>query len=248
MAMQDSFQNGSNQIKRKSFSTVFRLWRTRILSCVKYLLFSLLGYLSICIVGLFPINNDFQNEPQGVSIIIISNAVHSEIVLPIEEGGWNWRNLFSDADFLGHIDWATHVSIGWGDQGFFIDTPQWSDLKFTTAAKAILWPSSTCVHVSMTARQYELDYGVEVRLSAAQYQELVQEIFAAFEKDSSGNLVRISGANYDQFDTFYRGTGRYHLFNTCNNWVGRNMKRAGIRVGWFTPLPKSVFLWLPKPN
>jgi hypothetical protein len=32
---------------------------------------------------------------------------------------------------------------------------------------------------------------------------------------------------------------------TCNCWVGEAMRSAGIRTAWFTPLPKTVFLYLP---
>lgn len=223
-----------------------RKWWRPLVVMIKYSVWGVLIYLLICLIGLIPVNNDFRNSPHGIPVIIISNAVHSELVLPIEAAGWNWRDLFPATDFVNDTGWATHVSIGWGDRGFFIYTPQWSDLKLSTAANALLWPSSTCVHVSMTIGDLELDRGKEVKLTDQQYQELVKQILAGLNRDESGSLSRIPDSSYHQHDTFYVGNGRYHLFNTCNNWVGRAMQKTGIRVGWFTPLPKTVFFWLPE--
>jgi len=221
-----------------------RLWRWSFLS-LKYLFLGMMVYLLCCLIGLIPVNNNFQNSPDGIPVIIISNAVHSDLVLPIEAAGWNWRDHFPAADFQGNTAWATHVAVGWGDRGFFIHTPEWSDLKLSTAVNALLWPSSTCVHVSMTKREFVLGNGIEVRLTEEQYRRLVEKICTSFGQDPAERLQLIPDSSYHQYDAFYVGVGRYHLFNTCNNWVGRTMKHSGMRVGWFTPLPKSVFLWLP---
>jgi|GEM_PF-4318891 Protein of unknown function (DUF2459). len=40
--------------------------------------------------------------------------------------------------------------------------------------------------------------------------------------------------------------GRYHMFNTCNQWTGRGLHRTGVPTGLWTPLVVHVRCQLPK--
>jgi hypothetical protein len=59
---------------------------------------------------------------------------------------------------------------------------------------------------------------------------------------------QIPGIAYSNDDAFFLAHGTYHLLNTCNSWVGRGLRQAGVKVGQFTPLPKTVFFHLPEPD
>ena len=54
--------------------------------------------------------------------------------------------------------------------------------------------------------------------------------------------------SYGNHDRFYLSRGRYHLFNTCNQWTGRGLARAGVPTGIWTPLVGHVRWHLPKRN
>ena len=43
-------------------------------------------------------------------------------------------------------------------------------------------------------------------------------------------------------DAFYPATGRFHLFHTCNDWIGETLRAAGLGFGIWTPTPQSVTL------
>ena len=236
-------ENDLNDTVPRSRSRTIRkfIWRW-----FKRFLLVPLGYLGLALIGLFPVNNDFQQDPQGVEVLFISNAVHSDIVMPLEAAGFDWRQRIPDSAFQGNVSQSTHVAISWGDRGFFIETPQWSDLKFSTAANALLWPSPTCVHISMIEREWLGDEAVAIKLSPEQYRKLVDAICESFVVGDDDKFVSIPGESYGWGDAFFESNGNYHILNTCNSWVGRAMKRSGIRVGWFTPLPKTIFLWLPE--
>lgn len=205
----------------------------------------LVVYFGIVLVGLIPVNNDFLADEQGVEIMVISNAVHADLVLPLHNEHCDWRNDFSPSEFIADTNGATHVAIGWGDAGFFIHTPTWNDLKFSTAANALLWPSQSCLHVSMTRDEYVRPHAQVVKVSPQQYGELVQFIQSTFVTNDAGEKVSLEGA-YGRTDAFYEAAGNYHALNTCNSWAGRGLKSAGVRVPWLTPMPKSVFLYLPE--
>jgi uncharacterized protein (TIGR02117 family) len=201
-------------------------------------------YLLVALVGLIPVNNDFQPTPDGVEVVFTSTAVHADVVLPIANQTVDWREHLPAKCFAGDVSRATQVRFGWGNKQFYIATPTWGDLKVSTVLEALFWPSESCMHVVMERRQ-DLASGRAVRISVEQYERLVRFVKESFVEDEGGRFVLIEGAAYGPRDAFFEAHGRYHCFNTCNCWVGRAMRASGIRCGWFTPLPKTVLLYLP---
>lgn len=204
-------------------------------------------WVLVHLVGLVPVNNNFQNSPDGVEVVVVSNEVHADLVLPIKYGEIDWLDILGNVDVGGDIDNATHVAIGWGDKGFFIETETWSDLTLSTTANALLIPSDTCLHVNFI-RSKDTQNGKRLRLAPQQYEELVAFIETTFRLSAQGEPIQIADAAYGKTDAFFEAKGRYHCLNTCNSWVGRALKAAGVRVGIYTPLPKSVYLYLPDEN
>ena len=213
-----------------------------------YALAFIVIYLLIALIGLIPVNNDFvPSGDSGIEIAILSNPVHSDLILPIETDVIDWRDHFPESAFSGRTDWCSHVAIGWGDYGFYVETPTWAEFKITTAANALFLPSNTVVHASMNRLEYynESDYRI-VTISTDQYSRLVDYVLGSF-KTVDKEKVLLTGKSYGKTDAFYEAVGTYHCFNTCNCWVGGALKAAGVKVPVFSPLPKSVFLYLPEP-
>ncbi len=205
----------------------------------------LLAFAIIILIGLIPMNNAFQESPDGIEIFVTSNPVHAEIVMPIESDIINWRDQFSPDCFPDDTNHATHVAIGWGDRGFFLKTPTWAELKVSVAANALFLPSDTCLHVTMKSSVTPSENTRAVRISEQQYELLVEYMKAAFRRDETGKVLQVTGEHYSWNDAFFEAHGTYHFLNTCNSWVGRALQKTGVRVGWLTPLPKTVFWYLP---
>lgn len=211
-------------------------------------LWLLLAFVIIILIGLIPVNNGFQESTGGIEIFVTSNPVHAEIVMPIESSVINWRDEFSADCFPSETHLATHVAIGWGDRGFFLKTPTWTELKISVAANALLLPSETCLHVTMKSSVVSRANTRGVRISEQQYARLVEHVTSAFRRDSTDRVLQVTGEHYSWNDAFFEAHGTYHVLNTCNSWVGRTLQNTGVRVGWMTPLPKTVFWSLPAPN
>ena len=113
---------------------------------VKWITYLLLGYAGIALVGLFPVNQDFTPDPDGVKIYVYSGNVHSDIIVPVTNEVMDWRTIFEADHFKSKTSGISYVSIGWGDRGFFLNTPRWSDLTLSTAANAMLLPLSL-IHI-----------------------------------------------------------------------------------------------------
>lgn len=205
-------------------------------------------YLVAVLVGLLPVNNDFKPTADGVEITITSTAIHADLVLPLHNQTMDWRPLFPAAHFAGDVGRATRVAFGWGNKEFYVDTRTYDDLKVGTAFRAVFWPSATCMHVELWDDAGNPAGARTTRLSHEQYRRLVDFVLGSFRRDADDRLMRIHPGAYGGNDAFYHATGSYHALNTCNCWAGRGLKAAGVRTGWFTPLPRTVALYLPTPR
>jgi uncharacterized protein (TIGR02117 family) len=203
-------------------------------------------YGLIVLVGLVPVNRGFESEEEGIELRIISTSVHADLIMPLVSEEIDWREHFPIELTAGDTSYATHVAIGWGDRGFYLNTPTWDDLTLGTALQALFWPSESCVHVTMTRGEYWRDEGQMVRISRHQYRELADFILRQLKRNEQGDVIVVPDITYGEDDFFLEAHGRYHALNTCNSWVGRAMRQAGIRVPWLTPLPRTMFLWLPE--
>lgn len=218
-----------------------------LLRCFLLVVLPLVLYFLVVLVGLIPVNNDFAPAADGVDVTVTSTEIHTDLILPLHNDVMDWRPLFPPADFAGDVGWATRVAFGWGNKEFYVDTRTYADLKAGTVVRAAFWPSPTCMHVDMWDDADTYPGARTVRLSREQYRRLADYILGTFRRDEAGRLLPIKGGAYRANDAFYHANGSYHALNTCNCWAGRGLKAAGVRVGWFTPLPGTVARYLPAP-
>ena len=223
--------------KRKPWRIV--RWSKRIL---KWFVLGALAYADILLIGLIPVNNSFVPADDGITLYVVSNEVHADIIVPVKTETIDWTEEFSHATFGSDVTTYSHVAIGWGDKGFFLETETWDDFKISIAANALLLPSESCLHVSFTNPVY-FNGAASVTVSESQYQKLVDHIKQSFNAASNQQPVQIPDRSYSTNDAFFEANGRYHLLNTCNSWVGRGLKSAEVRAPWFSPLPKTPMLY-----
>ncbi len=99
---------------------------------------------------------------------------------------------------------------GWGDIGFYLETPEWSDLKASVAFKAASGLSTTAIHATYYKYLKEGADCKKIMISAAQYDRLIKYITESFQHDASGNFLPIkTNANYGKTDAFYEANGSY---------------------------------------
>ena len=215
--------------------------------CLKWLGFLLFSYFLMILIGLFPVNRNFTEPEDGITIYVVSSAVHADIIVPketiLETQLDDWQKDFGAAYFKGETSNATHIAFGWGDRGFFLNTQSWDDLKFSTAARALFFPSQSVMHIDYSQPSYYADK-VGIKLTSDQYARLVNFISSSFARDESQEVIQIENIAYSDTDAFFVAHGSYHLFNTCNSWVARALKAAGVKVPWLAPMPKSPMMYI----
>lgn len=217
----------------------------------KFLLYSLLTILAyhiiVFLLGLIPVNKDFEQTPGGIEIFVGTNGVHTDIILPVKTEIFNWRETVPQKDFISVDTTYSYVSIGWGDKGFYIKTPTWSDLTFGTAFKALFLPSDAAMHVTYIRNPpINTERYVSVLLSEDQYQKLINYIIPYFQKTDNGSVILIPDSGYGNNDNFYEAYDSYNLFNTSNNWTNRALRKTGVRTALWSPLDKPIMLQLRK--
>lgn len=221
------------------------------LRIIKYIITFLIGFpmiyfLMALILGHAPMHKDFKEDSTGVEIFIKSNGVHTDFVVPRQNEICNWDSVVSVNETIAKDSNAKYVAFGWGDKGFFIDTPEWKDLKFSVAFKSVFALSTTAMHVSYRSGKPLLNEDCKsVYISKVQYKTLVLYINNSFQKDSlTQKTILIPKAHYHNYDAFYEAKGKYSLFKTCNEWTRKGMSTSGIKCPMWSVLPKSVLRYV----
>lgn len=136
-----------------------------------------------------------------------------------------------------------YASFGWGDKGFYLATPNWSDLKFSVAFKAMFHLGSTALYVTFYKAMPTGERCKEIKISKAEHGQLVTYLKKSFRLDSLGHTINIVTHNdgYGSDDAFYEAAGTYDLFHTCNTWANNALKACGQKACLWTPLDKGIF-------
>lgn len=207
------------------------------------------------VAGFIPVNRDFKAPPEGVEIFIRSNGIHTDLVFPVVNAQIDWRPLHPARDFgpplrplattlvlAPDLDpsrnpRATHIAFGWGDQGFYFETPYWTDLKPGIALNAFSGRAPGAMHVEYLPRPAPSPRLRRLVITPQQYSILAAWVQASFTRDAEGTLQPFPGRGYTAQDTFYAARDSYSPLLTCNEWTRRGLAAAGVRVPVWTPLP-----------
>lgn len=216
---------------------------------VNYLLFTLemlvlfvCSYLTIVLIGLIiSVNNDYNKDVGEIDMYVASNGIHTDICLPVTSYGVDWTEFISTNSFNGIKKRPKYISIGWGDKGFFLDTPEWGDLTFETAFNAAFLPSPTAMHVA-----YKNECPIENEkvkycpITKIKFLLLVDFIKTSFQLQNNQSPIIIEGKGYTEFDNFYEAKGNYHLFRTCNTWTNKALSIAGVKTSALALFEKGI--------
>lgn len=183
-----------------------------------------------------PFFADEANDAKDREILLLSNPIHTDIALPVDD---DLRRVFAELQEGGiavnHPAAATLV-FGWGGRSFYIQTPTWADLKPMPVLRSFTLDSSV-MHVDVTG-DFPADLaGVKrLRISEAGYQRLIAGISASFVRQD-GRVQLVPGVAYGLTDAFFEANGWFNALAGCNTWSAAMLRQAGIRTGWWTPLP-----------
>ena len=65
-------------------------------------------------------------QPKYIDIYILTNGVHTDLVLPIKTPEIDWSREIPFENTRSKRTDFNYLSFGWGDKGFYLDTPTWA--------------------------------------------------------------------------------------------------------------------------
>lgn len=205
----------------------------------------------VCLIGIYllsayvlsRVSVDRESQTQNdMTIYILTNGVHTDLVVPIKNEQIDWSKEVKFANTTGKDSLFEYVAFGWGDKGFYLETPTWADLKASTAFKAAFALSTSAIHATFYKRMVEGADCVKINISKEQYSRLVKYIQESFTTDTQGHLMYIrTNANYGKEDAFYEAKGSYNVFHTCNTWANNGLKSCGQKASLWTPFDTGIF-------
>jgi uncharacterized protein (TIGR02117 family) len=196
----------------------------------------------ISAVGLskITVNSDFhESTDNSIYIFVITNGVHADIVLPITSDIINWADFVNPLDTKSKIDSFNYVAFGWGDRDFFLETPTWADLKFSTAFKALFLLSSSAMHITFYHDLTENNDCKKISISKDNYRMIIDYVKKSFKLDNNLPIL-IKGVSYAANDSFYEANGSYSLFFTSNTWTNSVLKYANLKACFWTPFDREI--------
>ncbi len=183
------------------------------------------------------------NTTNEITIYIITNGVHTDIAVPLKNEYYDWSREIKFSHTKLQDTNMNYLAMGWGDKGFYLETPTWGDLKFSVAFNAAFGLGSTAIHTTFYKKMTEGETCKKIIISSEQYSRLILYIRDSFLKDKEGHFINIiTKANYGNMDAFYEANGKYSAFKTCNTWANNSLKACGQKACLWTPFDTGIFL------
>ena len=178
----------------------------------------------------------------GIAVYACDNGVHTDLVLPVEAGGVDWRTVFAQAHFSAPVEEFDHVNLGWGSRDFYLNTPTWADVEIGRALKALMW-DETVLRVDYRWRPQPGEACAQWQVSVAEYGRIAAFVGESL-RGSQGQAVKVA-RGYGEQDAFFAAAGFYSPIDTCNQWTGQALGAGGAPVAAWTPFSFLVLWNLP---
>ncbi|ETA72398.1 MULTISPECIES: TIGR02117 family protein [Mesorhizobium] len=169
-------------------------------------------------------------------ILVLKNPIHTDIAIPVDDAVRKRFHFLADAGLPSDASEVRYIVFGWGGRAFYLETPTWSELKAVPVIKALTLDASV-MHVDVAGAIVEPHPDVAgFDIGDNQFAALLDFIEASFQQGRGGPVV-IDNAAYTSFDRFYEANGHFNALVGCNTWTAAALRTAGLRTGWWNPLP-----------
>jgi len=192
----------------------------------------LLYFLFAFLLSIIPINSWKQSdEPKTETIYLTTNGIHLDFV-------FKRKDVEKYHAALDIEPKHQFIAIGWGDEGFYLNTKTWGDLEYRTLVNALFLKSEAAMHV--TRYQNLSNNAVELQLSKVQLEQIIDYSISSFDKNLENNFEKIPDAAYFDNDNFYKAKGSYNCIKTCNEWINIGLKKANVKTSIWSPFDKGI--------
>ncbi|MGX9120754.1 TIGR02117 family protein [Mesorhizobium sp. BHbsci] len=174
-------------------------------------------------------------------ILVLKSPIHTDIAVPVDDEVRKRFHFLVDDGIPADMAGVRYIVFGWGGRAFYLETSTWSELKAVPVMKALTLDASV-MHVDVAGNIVEPHPDVSgFDISEERFAALLDFITASFQQGPNGSIL-IENAAYSRFDRFYEANGHFNALVGCNTWTAAALRIAGLRTGWWNPLPASLDL------
>lgn len=218
-----------------------KVWRIFLKTLLGIGCFIAVYLIVIFVLSRIPVNTNDPDPKEEITIYIKTNGVHTDIVLPLQNDIMDWSQQVKIENTLANNPDFKWIAFGWGDRDFYLNTPQWSDLKIKTAFNAAFFMGSGVMHTTFFTEMEEKKSCVKILVSRDEYKKITAFVYSSFKPDATGNFIVIPNASYGDYDSFYNADGKYNLFYTCNSWANNALKSGNQKAALWTLTDTGIF-------
>ena len=195
-------------------------------------------YLAAALVGsLLPVNRGWTEPVEGPAVYIADNGIHADIIVPVKSQGLDWAPLLPMGDFAAPDPQARWIAFGSGEERVYLNTPTWRDISPGTIWSA-LSGGKRVMHVEYVRARPTLRgrSGFDLKniaVSSPRSAPISRSALAAAQSESGTR-------DTDRADAFYRAVGKESAFRTCNTWVARWFRLAGVKTSLWPPFVNGL--------
>ncbi len=195
-------------------------------------------YVAAALAGsLLAVNGGWIEPDRGTTVYLADNGIHADLIMPVRAQGLDWTPLIPKRDMVAADPAAGWIAFGSGEERVYLETPTWWDIRPRTIWSA-LTGGRRVMHVEYVA---DPSYaGRQIRLRSDEYRRLFAAVRADFTLDAQGRPQRLQHAGYGCCDAFYRAVGKENAFRTCNSWVARWLRLAGVKTSLWPPFVTGI--------
>ncbi len=184
-------------------------------------------YVALAILTLHHGNRRlYPTGPDAVTVYVVNNGFHTDIVLPASEVRAQGGVLADAARSLPDSQWLVY---GWGDAGFYT-AKGLSPARVLDGLRALFWINNpSVIRLYGLARSPDQAYSgrvaTPVRLSRAGFAALDRHMAASFS--TNGNMpvaYPVTGTT----DLFFSSHEHFSALRVCNNWTSDQLAAAGL--------------------
>lgn len=196
------------------------------------------AYLAAALLGaMIPGQRASLAPGDQVEVFLVRSPIHYDFLIPLTpeiQARFGWTSASGLDPYHPGAEWLV---IGWGGHTFYTQTRTYRDTSALAVWRGITGDGSV-LRIALAGPRDPDWPTVRLTLSQAQLNALLTEIESSLQDGT--NTAAIPG--YSEFDRFFAAKGRFHIFRTCNVWVGQTLRAAGVSFGVWTPTPYAVTL------
>lgn len=199
------------------------------------LLMACIGFVGLAFLSaLLPTKGRTQIPDDRHTIHVCAGMIHTDFAVPTSLARSSAFTPMSE-HISRTLPEESFVLMGWGDYRFFTEVPTLSDLRPGIVLGALTGRHETGVRLQPVGDSYVREYCRPLPLDADGQTAIAEHIRGTLHTSHV-----ILGANA-LGPTYLKANKRYGLFQTCNDWTARAMRKAGLPAArWTAPFAFSV--------